>query len=236
MKKIAIGTICALPLITAAILVLAAREAPPEFEVTAIGIEPRQVTCGETATIRAEVRNSGGSEGTYDAVLSVDRTEADRKDCALAPGETVIMTFSLVMDEPGYHEIAVGNRSTALSVLEPPPPAFNVSQLEIDPQWVDAGEETTVTARIVNTGGTKGSYIAKLTIDGTTEQTAEVTLSPGTHLTVTFLVTVDVPGNYMIGVGELTGELAVFQPVEPIVIKIKPYEPSAQSRCDTPGG
>jgi len=229
MKRIAIGTICALALITVAILLPAACEAPPEFDVVAISIEPRQVIADETATIRAEVRNNGGSGGTYDAVLTVDGAEAERQSTALAPGKSVILTFHLVTDKPGYYAIAVGNRSTTLAVLEALPPAFCISQLEVDPEWVYPGEETTVTATIVNTGDTRGSYIAKLRIDDTAQQAVEVILSAGMDRTVTFLVTIDVPGNYTVALGELTRELVVFLPVEPIQIRMNDW-------CDTARG
>ena len=223
MKKIAIGTVCALPFITAAVLLLARGEAPPQFDVVSLNIVPPEVTAGETATIWAEVRNSGGSEGTYDAALTVDGAEAERQSAALGPGKTVTLTFPLVEDEPGYYEIAVGNRSTTLAVLEAPPPAFRVSQLEVDPEWVCPGEKTTVTATIVNTGGTRGSYIAKLRIGDATEQATEVILSAGMDQTVTFLITIDTPGNYVVVLGELTEQLVVLQPVEPIEIKINGF-------------
>ena len=229
MKRVAIGTICGLALVTVAIVLLAACEAPPEFDVVAISTEPRQVTADETATIRAEVRNNGGSEGTYDAVLTVDGAEAARQSAALAPGKSVILTFHVVTDKPGYYAIAVGNRSTTLAVLEPPPPAFRISQLEVDPQWVHPGEETTVTATIVNVGDTRGSYIAKLRIDDTAQQVAEIILPAGMDRTVTFLVTMDAPGNYTVAVGELTRQLVVFWPVEPIQIRINDW-------CDTARG
>ena len=223
MKKIAIGTICALPFITTAVLLLACGEAPPQFDVVSLNIVPPEVTAGETATIWAEVRNSGGSEGTYDAVLTVDRAEGERQSTALAPGKSVTLTFPLVIYKPGYYEIAIGNRSSTLAVLEAPPPAFRVSHLEVDPEWVCPGEETTVTATIVNNGGTTGSYIAKLRIGDATEQETEVILSAGMDQTVTFLITIDTPGNYAVILGELTKQLVVLQPVEPIEIKINGF-------------
>ena len=232
MKKTAIATICALLLVTAATFLWADHENPPEFEVISLKIVPPEVTAGETATIRAEVANHGDSEGTYDAVLTIDRAEVETRSITLLPDATETLTFSLVIDEAGYYEIALGNRSTTLAILEAPPSAFRVSQLEVDPKWVYPGEETTVTATIVNSGGTKGSYIAKLRIDDATEQETEVILSAGMHQTVTFLITIDVPGNYTVALGELTKQLVVLQPVEPV----KPVEPKINGWCSTPGG
>jgi len=46
-----------------------AKPAPPPspaaFEVTTMNVTPPEVTAGETANVTAEVKNTGGSEGTY---------------------------------------------------------------------------------------------------------------------------------------------------------------------------
>lgn len=229
----AIGTICALPLVAAAILLLAGHQSPPEFEVISLKIVPPEVTAGETATIRAEVANHGGSEGRYDAVLAIDRAEVETKSLSLAPGATETVTFSLVKDETGYYEIAIGNRSITLAVQEASPPAFHISGLVINPAEIDPGKETTITAKVTNSGGTDGSYTAELKINETLEQATEVSVAAGANRTLTFLVSRDLPGTYTVTLGQLTGQFMVSWPVNlipPIVPK-----PTAAPSCSGPG-
>lgn len=236
MKKMVIGAIFALLLITAAILLQVFRETPPEFDVVSMKIVPPEVTVGETAIVRAEVTNSGGYEGTYNAALTIDRVEAETKSVTLVSGETGTVTFSIVKDEAGYYEIAIGNRSSTFAVREALPPAFHISELAINPPEVDPAEQTTITAKVENSGGTGGSYDAELKINDTLEQTTEVIVAAGTHQTLTFSVSKDIPGTYVVALGGLTGQFTVLQPEKPIVIKIEVDEPSDPSCCDpTPG-
>ena len=222
----AIGTICALPLVTAAIFLLAGHQSPPEFEVISLKIVPPEVTAGETATLSAEVTNSGGSEGTYNAVLTIDRAEIETRSITLLPGATETLTFSLVKDEAGYYEIALGNRSITLAVQTAPPPAFHISDLAINPAEVDPEEETTITAKVANSGGTEGSYTAELKINDTLEQVTQVTVAAGTNRTLTFSVSRDLPGTCTVTLGELTGQFMVSWPVE-LIPPVTPTPPSA---------
>jgi hypothetical protein len=97
---------------------------PAEFEVISLDVEPTEVTTGDTLTITAVVENTGGSEGTYNAVLTVDDDIVETKEVTLAAGETQMATFSLVVTEAGTYQLGVGELSAGLTVneeLEPAP-------------------------------------------------------------------------------------------------------------------
>jgi hypothetical protein len=66
-----------------------------EFEVIALDFQPSEVIAGETVTITAEVKNSGGSEGTYNAILTIDGATVETKEVVLTPGTSRTVTFSL---------------------------------------------------------------------------------------------------------------------------------------------
>lgn len=90
---------------------------PPEFEVIALNIEPMETVAGEVVSITAEVKNIGGSEGTYAAILTVDGVSVETKEVAIAPDSSEMVTFSLVKDAPGTYEIGMGELSSSLIVI-----------------------------------------------------------------------------------------------------------------------
>lgn len=94
---------------------------PAEFEVASLDITPSEVTAGETVTITVEVENTGGSEGTYAAALTVDGVTIETKEVVVAAGASKTATFSLVEDDAGTYEIGVGGLSSSLVVTEPIP-------------------------------------------------------------------------------------------------------------------
>lgn len=89
---------------------------PAEFKVSSLDVTPSEVIPGETVTITAVVENTGGSEGTYTAILTTDGFTVEEKEVVIASGSSEIITFSLVEDAPGTHEIGVGELSSTLVV------------------------------------------------------------------------------------------------------------------------
>jgi hypothetical protein len=90
--------------------------APAQFEVTSFNISPPEITAGETASITTQVKNIGGSEGTYTAVLTVDGAQAETKNVTVTPGATETVTFSLVKDKAGTYQVAIGELRSSLTV------------------------------------------------------------------------------------------------------------------------
>ncbi len=99
----------------------ASKPAPPTtpaaFEVISIDITPPQATVGDPVRITAEVRNTGGREDIYVAILTVDGVEIEAKEVAVGAGDTQMVAFSLVEDEVGTYRIAVGELSSSLMVI-----------------------------------------------------------------------------------------------------------------------
>jgi hypothetical protein len=91
---------------------------PAAFEVTSLNITPPEATTGETVNIIAEVRNTGGSEGTYTAVLTVDGATVETKEVALAPSTSETVSFSLVKDTPGTYQVGIGGLTSSLTVKQ----------------------------------------------------------------------------------------------------------------------
>ncbi|MCK4884762.1 hypothetical protein KAS24_01705, partial [Candidatus Bathyarchaeota archaeon] len=91
-----------------------------------------------------------------------------------------------------------------------PPAEFQISNLEVTPTEVKAGEEVTVSVRITNVGGQAGSYtLPLLTINQTVEETRTVTLEKGASTITEFTVTKQTLGTYNVEIGGLVDQFTV---------------------------
>jgi len=104
----------------------------------------------------------------------------------------------------------------------PPPPVppahFVMSGLNIVPSqetvgvgqglifMVRTGESVTLSADVGNDGGQGGVYLADLKINGGTYKTEEITLGPGERQQITFTVSGNEPGRYIVQIGGWSGE------------------------------
>jgi len=92
--------------------------APAQFEVTSFNISPPEITAGETASITTQVKNTGGSEGVYITILTVDEADVEAKEVTIAPGASETVTFSLVKDTPGTYQVGIGGQTSSLTVKQ----------------------------------------------------------------------------------------------------------------------
>jgi len=100
--------------------------------------------------------------------------------------------------------------------IPPPPPAeFNITSLDLSSRQVNPGEPVTITAGVINSGGSEGSYTLNLTINGEAEQTKTVTLAPQATETVAFTITREEPGSYSVSLDGKTTGFAVAAPPPP---------------------
>jgi uncharacterized membrane protein len=88
-----------------------------------------------------------------------------------------------------------------------PPADFQISEFDVTPSEVEAGEEVTISVQITNVGGQTGSYTLPLIINQTTEDTETVTLEKGASTTAEFKITKQTPGTYNI---EIDGQIYEF--------------------------
>ena len=116
-KKILAAALLLLMITMAAQAACASSAPAAQFEVTSLDIKPAEITVGETASISAQVSNIGVTGGVYYATLSVDGEKIGTKDINLEPGSTRAVTFALSRDKAGAYEIAIGKRSSTLTVI-----------------------------------------------------------------------------------------------------------------------
>ncbi|EMA63074.1 CARDB domain-containing protein [Halorubrum lipolyticum] len=188
---------------------------PPSaaFEVTDVSLSETEIAVGDTVTVTAAIENTGDSDGTYTADLLVDGTVEESKSVDIAAGQTETVTFTRSFDTAGDYTIGVGDGPTRELTVEPEPANVSVTDAELSPTRIDPGETTTVTATVVNDGGSAGEFTADLTVDGTTEESETGTLGADEKTTVEFTPSFEEAGAYDIAVNaESAGTLTVSEP------------------------
>ena len=97
-----------------------------------------------------------------------------------------------------------------LPLVPPPPEAlFTSSALIISPATVGSGGPVSISVTIANNGGTEGSIVVPLKINGEVEKTSDLTLAAATSQTITFTASRDSEGDYEVNVNGLIGSFTV---------------------------
>ena len=189
--------VVAVALLTVVAVVPADVAAQSDAEVTVSGLDPTSttVTKGETATVSADVENTGGSATTAALELVVDpgtsgETVLATKDVGLDGDETETVTFGGVdVDlDPGTYDYVVrsaddSSATGTMTVREPATFAVDVDEAGTDDETT-AGTTMTVAATVTNTGDVTDTQTVELEIDGTVENTTDVTLDGGESASV----------------------------------------------------
>ena len=88
---------------------------------------------------------------------------------------------------------------------------FVLSSLEVSPGVCLAGETVTVSATLTYNGKVEGEYTAELLVDEIVEQTQALTIEPESSQPISFTLTKDEPGAYVVQLGEFTAPLTVLE-------------------------
>lgn len=137
-----------------------------------------------------------GGTGSY--ILQVTASKSGYKS------EAAQIDFAVIEQEPN------------IPVKKPPWAAiFTVTDLQVFPPQVVAGEMVSISANVTNMGGAEGSYDVVLTKNGVVEGTSEVTLTPGQSTVVSFNCTEDSAGDYQVEIDGQAGSFTVAAALEP---------------------
>jgi len=93
--------------------------APAAFSISNLTILPVEVQPEEVVTITVSVANTGGTEGSYTAVLKVNGTKETEKSVTIAAGNNKIVTFSITREETSSYSVAVDDLSASFNVVAP---------------------------------------------------------------------------------------------------------------------
>ncbi len=129
-------------------------------------------------------------------------------------------TFAVIAEleqESSPEEPPAATPTSPASEPEPPLPAhFVLGGLSVSPMekfvgigniafMLESGKNVTISADVANDGGQSGSYSASLIINGKTASTREITLGPGQGQELTFTLSDNEPGQYVVQIGDLQG-------------------------------
>lgn len=191
---------------------------PAEFTVTNLVISPDDVEKGQPVTISATVTNSGGSPDSYTAILKINGSQVETKSITLNAGDNQVVSFTVVKESAGTYTIELGGLVGTFTVT-PAPARFVLGELTITPTNAKTGELITISIPISNTGGTEGTYPLVLKLNGAVDATKNVTLNAGETKTVTFTVTKDIAGAYIV---DINGKLSQVNVTAPGQVKPPP--------------
>jgi len=183
------------------------------FVVENLVISPENVDPGENVTISVDVANIGWAEGSELIELEIGEEIVDNENVTLGPGESQLVSFTVSRDVPGeysvrigvfrYNEVEIGSFKVRGEV------EFVVENLIISPETVGIGENVTISVDVANVGENKGSKLLKLEIDNEVVNSKSRILDPGESWRVSFIVSRDVPGVYLVRIDNLSGSFEV---------------------------
>jgi beta-lactamase superfamily II metal-dependent hydrolase len=87
------------------------------FTVANLSISPHDVEPGRTVTISATVTNSGGSSGSYTAILKINGSQVETKSITLNAGESQVVSFTVVKESTGTYTLELGGLAGTFTVV-----------------------------------------------------------------------------------------------------------------------
>ena len=191
-------------------------------ELFTVGIDEdaseRHVTEGEDVTVHTQIVNLGEEARTETIDLEIDGLGAASTTVTLDPSESTTVALAVPTgggdaDADPYEAVVSGENyeaSTTIEVNPAPSAAFEVTDVSIDGQDVEAGDSVEVTAEVQNEGDAAGQFTTMLQADGTVVDSESVDLDPGEERTVVLTTTFEEAGEYEIRVGgDLAGTVSV---------------------------
>jgi Zn-dependent metalloprotease len=94
----------------------------PTFIISDLSVRPTEVSPGEQVTVSTVVINTGGTEGSYDVELYVDRIRESVRRITLSAGASETVAFITAKDREGIHIVEIGGRVVQFTVAAPPQP------------------------------------------------------------------------------------------------------------------
>jgi len=91
---------------------------PPKIKVINLSISPNEVEPGKEVTILATVLNSGGSTGSYTAILKINSSEVETKSVVLNAGESQVVSFTVARESTGNYTVEVNGSEGTFTVAE----------------------------------------------------------------------------------------------------------------------
>ncbi len=158
------------------------------------------VPVGEEIRVPASMANAGDRDGTGDVTLTADGDVVDHQRTVLDAGEETAVMLSWTPSSPGEYDVRVG--SDRLSVLVRSAASVAVTDLTVEPDGADPGDDVTATATVEAADDRTGAAVLDVLTPSGTEATVPVVVEPGERETIEATLTFDDPGEYEVVVGD----------------------------------
>ncbi len=181
----------------------------PGYTVT---IAPFPSRSGEVAEVSETVPlqfTKASQSGTYEVIAEL--IEAKIKAVVWLP-VTGYLPSSKLVGSVTYSDSRMAPQPS-LPDISDSDSNFIVEGLSLKPSEARIGEEVVISAQVTNMGERAGSYEVALKLNGVRVISEDVTLEPGASVKITFLISVNTPGSYTVGVNNLSDKLIVSQPL-----------------------
>jgi len=194
------------------------------------------IESNESATVIAELENTGDVDGVSDATFELDNeTIVTEDERVFESGENEILEYAIELAEEDEYEAVVStvDASDAVTIEvaeedeedDDPPPAgtlpdppddepanISVTEANLSAITIDEDKSVDVIATFQNTGEEAGKTVAELAVDGEVVDSQNVSIGTTTSETVTFTETFTEPGEYNVSVNGLeAGELTIVE-------------------------
>ncbi|MBX0322272.1 PGF-CTERM sorting domain-containing protein [Halomicroarcula sp. F13] len=152
------------------------RVAGPYRTATLTNTTPIRLATGETLTVGTVVRNTGGTEGTYNATLDVNGTSVTGEQGRIGPGNETVVPLSHTFTAAGRYVLSVDGDNVTVVVERPA--ETRVTGVEVSSSTATQGGSVVVTATVVNDARVPADGTVVFTRDDETVATREVSLPP----------------------------------------------------------
>jgi hypothetical protein len=100
-------------------------------------VTPAEIRPAEQVTVSAVVTNTGGSQGSYTAVLKINEAEVDRQSVTVEAGQNKTITFTISKDIPGSYKVNLNENSGQFTVVPSPqlPQPTGVLPVQPETNW-----------------------------------------------------------------------------------------------------
>lgn len=184
--------------------------AAADFEVSNLTVNPNFVSegsDGSSITISVTVTNVGDAEGTYPLEIVINDQPESVQNVTLPAGESETVRVN-VSKTAGDYIVQVENMEAGFTVA---PAALDIINLVIDPIEAAQGEEVAISVMAQNKSTEEPLDFdgLKLIINGETIASRDISLEAAETETITFRVSREEIGDYVVQVGPRIGSFTV---------------------------
>lgn len=153
----------------------------------------------ELLRLELQIENEGETSGSYEIPFVVAGETVDEASGTLPPGEEVIEEFEVRFTSPGIFSIAVAGHTDMVRVHEPG--AALVSEVSVDNETVEPGEEVQIEATVIS-DHLPSERTVDFEVDDEIIDSVHLSLAPEEVVTVETTFVPPEGGAYTVTVGE----------------------------------